>query len=57
MPKVRGGYYKIKTYTSGKKVRLQFNSRGDVVEASPVKVKQTRTRKRLNKARRRIGLR
>jgi hypothetical protein len=50
-------YYRVKTYASGKKVRLAISTDGRILEATPVvsKVKRTKTGKRLARRRRRIG--
>jgi hypothetical protein len=57
MPVPRGTYYRVKTYTNGKKVRLAISPDGRILEATPVvsKIKRTRTGKRLARRRRRIG--
>lgn len=56
MPVPKGTYYRIRTYPSGKKVRLAISPSGRVLEVTPVisKVKRTKTGKRLAKRRRRI---
>ena len=53
----KGTFYRIKTYASGKKVRLAISTDGRILEATPVvsKVKRTKTGKRLARRRRRIG--
>ena len=57
MPMPKGTFYRIKTYTNGKKVRLAISPDGRILEATPVvsKVTKTRTGKRLARRRRRIG--
>jgi hypothetical protein len=57
MPMPKGTYYRVKTYASGKKVRLAISPDGRILEATPVvsKVTKTRTGKRLARRRRRIG--
>jgi len=51
----KGIRYRVRTYPSGKRVRLAFI--GDrVVESTPMpRIKQTKTKRRLKNARRRIG--
>ena len=55
MPTMKGVRYKIRTYPSGKRVRLGFI--GDrVVETKELpRARQTKTSKRLKTKRRRIG--
>ncbi len=49
-------HYRVKTYPSGKRVRQALI--GDrVVETKSMPTKQTKSRKRLSRARRKIGLR
>ncbi len=56
MPLPRGTYYRIKTFPSGKRVRLAILN-GRVIETKVVaRTKQTKARKSLRRARRRIGL-
>ena len=57
MPLPRGTYYRIKTYPSGRRVRLAISPSGRVLESNPYpsKVKRTKTGKRLAKRRRRIA--
>ena len=57
MPLPRGAYYKVRTYPSGKKVRLAISAEGRILEATPIvsKVRRTRTGKRLAARRRRIS--
>jgi len=52
-----GAYYRIKTYPSGKKVRLTISSSGRILESTPVvsKVRRTKTGRRLAARRRRIA--
>jgi len=59
MPNPAGTYHRIKTYASGKKVRLTIAPNGRILETTPVRsrVKKTSTAKRLAKRRRRIGTR
>jgi len=52
----KGVRYRIKTYPSGRRVR-QAIVNGRVVETKTIHNKQTKTRKRLSLAKRRIGLR
>ena len=56
MPLPFGAYRKIKTYPSGKRVRLTISSSGRILESAPVvsKAKRTRTGRRLTARRRRI---
>jgi len=56
MPTPKGAYTRIRTYASGKKARLTFDRAGNVIEVKAVKPKATKSRRRLNRARRRIGL-
>jgi hypothetical protein len=56
MPLGRGVYYRIKTFPSGKRVRLAFKN-GRVIETKAIVSKPTKSGKRLARARRRIGLR
>jgi YD repeat-containing protein len=56
MPIPKGSYYRMRTYPSGKKVRLTFDRAGNVIEVTAIKPKATKSRRRLNRARRRIGL-
>ncbi len=57
MPVPRGTYYRIKTYPSGKRVRLAISPAGRILETTPYtsKVRKTKTGKRLAKRRRRIN--
>ena len=57
MPLPRGVFFKIKTYPSGKKVRLAISAEGRILEATPVvsKARKTKTGKRLAARRRRIA--
>ena len=52
-----GTYHKIKTYPSGKRVRLTISSSGRILESTPVvsKARRTKTGKRLAARRRRIS--
>ena len=56
-PLPRGAYYRVRTYPSGKKVRLAISSEGRILEATPVasRVKRTKTGRRLAARRRRIS--
>ena len=56
-PLPAGAYYRVKTYPSGKKVRLAISSGGRILEAVPVvsKAKRTTTGRRLAARRRRIA--
>lgn len=56
MPLPRGAYYRIKTYPSGKRVRLAISSSGRVLEVIPIvnKAERTKTGRRLAARRRRI---
>lgn len=58
MPLGKGARYRYKTYPSGKRVRLAFDRSGRVIEtrAAP-KAKLTKTRKRLQRRQRKIGIR
>ncbi len=57
MPLPRGTYYRVKTYQSGKRVRLAISPSGRILETKLVgsKAAKTRTGRRLAKRRRRIG--
>ena len=56
MPVPRGTQYRYRTYPSGKRVRLAILN-GRVIESKSMpKVRVTKTQKRLNKKRRRIGM-
>ena len=48
-------YSKIKVYPNGKRVRMYYDTGGNVVKVTPIVRKQTKSRKRLAKAHRRIG--
>lgn len=52
-----GTYHKLKTYPSGKRVRLTISSSGRILESTPVvsKARRTRTGRRLAARRRRIA--
>lgn len=56
MPVPKGSYYRIKTYPSGKKVRLTIEPGGRIIEATPVmsRTRKTKIGKRLARLRRRI---
>ena len=56
MPLPLGAYYRVRTYPSGKKVRLAISENGRILEATPVlsRTRKTRTGKRLAARRRRI---
>lgn len=56
MPVPRGTKYRIKTYPSGKRVRLAVAPDGRVIETTAVKrhASKTKTGKRLSSRRRRI---
>ena len=56
MPVPKGTYYRIKTYPSGKRVRLAISPSGRILEATSIlsKTKNTKTGKRLAKRRKRI---
>jgi len=56
MPLGRGVYYRVKTYPSGKRVRLAISSSGRILEAVPVvsRASRTKTGKRLARRRRRL---
>ena len=56
MPLPKGTYYRIRTYPSGKRVRLAISPSGRILESASVKskVKRTKTGKRLARRRRRI---
>ena len=57
MPVPIGTIFRIKTYKSGKRVRLAIH-RGEVIETTPLRSpKSTKTRKRLVRRKRKIGLR
>lgn len=50
--------YRVKTYPNGKRVRFAFDALDRVIERREMpRVRVTRTRKKLNNRRRRIGLR
>jgi len=53
----RGAYHKIKTYPSGRKVRLTISESGRILESTPVfaKARRTKTGRRLATRRRRIA--
>ena len=53
----QGAYYRIRTYPSGKRVRLTISASGRILESTPVvsKSKRTKTGKRLAARRRRIS--
>jgi len=57
MPLSRNVYYRIRTYPSGKKVRLAISSEGRILEATAVvsKARRTKTGRRLAARRRRIA--
>jgi len=58
MPLPNGVFYKkIRTYPSGKKVRLAISSEGRILEATPVvsRARRTKTGRRLAARRRRIA--
>ena len=57
MPLGKGVYYRIRTYPSGKRVRLAISPSGRILEATAVtsKADKTRTGKRLARRRRRIA--
>lgn len=59
MPLPKGAYYRIKTYPSGKKVRLGVSAEGKILESTPIGLKQKRSKtrgyKRLEKRKRRIA--
>ena len=57
MPLPHGAFYRIRTYPSGKRVRLAISSDGRILEATPVvsKVRRTKTGRRLAARRRRIA--
>ncbi len=57
MPLPYGAYYRVRTYPSGKKVRLAISSEGRILEVTSVvsKVKRTKTGRRLAVRRRRIA--
>ena len=56
MPVPHGGYYRIKTYASGKRVQLYIYN-GRIVESKVLPGRKlTRSRKSLRRARRRIRL-
>lgn len=56
----RTTYTRIKTYPNGKRVKLVISENGRILEKIPVggggKVRRTRTGKRLNRIRRKLGL-
>ncbi len=55
MPVPHGTIFRIKTYASGKRVRLAL-FRGRVIETKSLPArKETKTRKHLKRAKRRIG--
>jgi len=57
MPSIRGTYSRIRTSTTGRRVRLTISSEGRILDSTPIasKVKRTRTGKRLALRRRRIA--
>jgi hypothetical protein len=56
MPILDGTYHRIRTYPSGKKMRLTISGSGRILEAVPVmrRIGRTRTGQRLAARRRRI---
>ena len=56
MPVPKGTYYRIKTYPSGRRVRLAITPNGRIIEITPLskKTSKTKTGKRLASRRRRI---
>ena len=57
MPLPKNTRYRVRTYPSGKRVRLAISPGGRVIETKTMrKIKQTKSRKRLTRKRRRIGL-
>jgi hypothetical protein len=56
MPMASGVYYRIRTYPSGKKVRLAISESGRILESMPVlaKTHRSKTGRRLAARRRRI---
>lgn len=57
MPLPYGAYYRVRTYPSGKRVRLAISSEGRILEATSIvsKARRTKTGKRLATRRRRIA--
>lgn len=56
MPVPHGTRYRIKTYKSGKRVRQAVSPSGRIVETKNLpKKKLTKSQKRLNRRKRRIG--
>jgi hypothetical protein len=55
-PLRKGQHQQIKRLVSGKRVRIVYDDAGNVIGTLPLHNKQTKSKRRLARARRRIGL-